>query len=259
LELKHRVALISAFLLLAGPALAGGPTPDEAKDDSQFYHRQVADGIILPATSAQQRLVNTFATRINKIAAPMYGARFVFLATNEQEVNAAAYAPHVYVSKGIISYVHNADELAAVLCHEVSHAIHHDGQYGMLRDARIAARTDSAKARIVRILHGHLQGKVESLTSTAGVLAMMHYSRSDEERADLTGSEICARAGYNPWGAVWLFQTMLVDYPSMHESRWMADHPNFKKRIGALKKHFKHNKALFGHYQNDITKAAPLT
>jgi beta-barrel assembly-enhancing protease len=39
-----------------------------------------------------------------------------------------------------------------------------------------------------------------------GDLNSLAYSREIESRADVTGSDICARAGYNPWGLVWLFK-----------------------------------------------------
>lgn len=34
-----------------------------------------------------------------------------------------------------------------------------------------------------------------------GKLHSLGYSRDVEERADLTGSDICAQTGYNPWGS----------------------------------------------------------
>ena len=39
-----------------------------------------------------------------------------------------------------------------------------------------------------------------------GELRSLGYSRDVESRADLTGSDLCAAAGSNPWGLVWLFQ-----------------------------------------------------
>jgi hypothetical protein len=39
-----------------------------------------------------------------------------------------------------------------------------------------------------------------------GKLHSLGYSRDAESKADVTGSDTCAQAGYNPWGLVWLFQ-----------------------------------------------------
>jgi beta-barrel assembly-enhancing protease len=39
-----------------------------------------------------------------------------------------------------------------------------------------------------------------------GKLHSLGYSRDAESKADVTGSDICAETGYNPWGLMWLFQ-----------------------------------------------------
>jgi predicted Zn-dependent protease len=39
-----------------------------------------------------------------------------------------------------------------------------------------------------------------------GKLKSLGYSREAESAADVTGSDVCAESGYNPWGLVWLFQ-----------------------------------------------------
>ena len=39
-----------------------------------------------------------------------------------------------------------------------------------------------------------------------GKLNSLGYSREAESAADLTGADVCAASGYNPWGLVWLFQ-----------------------------------------------------
>ncbi len=106
----------------------------------------------------------------------------------------------MYVVDSLLQFVKNTDELAGTLCHEVSHTIHHDTVTLMEKQRKIQAREIGAavllgptRAHVLAIL---LLGKLNSLG----------YSRDVESRADLTGSDICAAAGYNPWGLVWLFQ-----------------------------------------------------
>jgi len=50
--------------------------------------------------------------------------------------------------------------------------------------------------------------------SMIGDLNSLAYSREVESSADVTGSDICAAAGYNPWGLVWLFQEFQNQTPS---------------------------------------------
>jgi predicted Zn-dependent protease len=84
------------------------------------------------------------------------------------------------------------------------------------------------------------------------------YSREDESRADLTGSDICASVGYNPWGLVWLFQ----DFQNADKGnvpQLLSDHPNDQNRINALEKHFRENPAVFAKFSSDPKSATPLS
>jgi predicted Zn-dependent protease len=89
-----------------------------------------------------------------------------------------------------------------------------------------------------------------------GRLHSLSYSREDESRADLSGADVCASAGYNPWGLVWLFQdfqnTNKGDVPQL-----LSDHPTNQDRVKALEQHFRQNPAVFGKFSSD-RKAARL-
>jgi predicted Zn-dependent protease len=84
------------------------------------------------------------------------------------------------------------------------------------------------------------------------------YSRDVEERADLTGSDVCAGMGYNPWGLVWLFQ----DFQNAHTGQvpeLLSDHPNDQHRVNALEQHFRNNPSVFGKFNSDPKSATPFS
>jgi predicted Zn-dependent protease len=91
-----------------------------------------------------------------------------------------------------------------------------------------------------------------------GKLHSLSYSRDVESQADLTGSDVCASAGYNPWGLVWLFQDFenanLGDVPQL-----LSDHPNNQNRVNALERHFRENPAVFGKFNPDPKSAKPIS
>jgi len=90
-----------------------------------------------------------------------------------------------------------------------------------------------------------------------GKLHALNYSREAESRADLTGADICAAAGTNPWGLVWLFQDFKNARP--HEiPQLLSDHPNDMNRIAALEKHFKSDPKVFGRFSSDALSATRL-
>src|SRR5262249_42222107 len=90
-----------------------------------------------------------------------------------------------------------------------------------------------------------------------GKLHSLRYSRDVESRADLTGSDVCAGAGYNPWGLVWLMQDFenanLGSVPQL-----LSDHPSNQNRVRALKRHFQENPAVFTQFNADTKSATPF-
>jgi predicted Zn-dependent protease len=83
-----------------------------------------------------------------------------------------------------------------------------------------------------------------------GKLHSLGYSREAESNADLTGADICAASGYNPWGLVWLFKDFdaadLGQVPQI-----LSDHPNNPNRVSALERHFRANPKVFSKYSSD--------
>jgi predicted Zn-dependent protease len=59
-----------------------------------------------------------------------------------------------------------------------------------------------------------------------GKMHSLGYSRDVESRADLTGSDLCAHTGYNPWGLVLLFQGRQFQ----RNTQILSDHPDDQSR-----------------------------
>jgi predicted Zn-dependent protease len=79
-----------------------------------------------------------------------------------------------------------------------------------------------------------------------------------ESKADVTGSDICAEAGYNPWGLPWLFQ----DFQNADVSQipqLLSDHPANGTRIQTLEKHFRDNPSTFSKFNRDPKSATPFS
>jgi beta-barrel assembly-enhancing protease len=68
-----------------------------------------------------------------------------------------------------------------------------------------------------------------------GDLHSLGYSREAESNADVTGSDICAAAGYNPWGSF------------------------FPIRIQTLEKRFRDNPSVFAKFNSDPKSATPFS
>src|SRR6478735_8307150 len=105
----------------------------------------------------------------------------------------------------------------------------------------------------------YCQGRQEPTFSPSlmGDLHSLGYSREAESNADVTGSDICAAAGYNPWGLVWLFQEF-QNADTRQLPQLLSDHPANGVRIQTLEKHFRDSPSVFAKFNSDPKSATPF-
>ncbi len=252
-----RCVLVVALLsLICGPA-ASSPNPQEIALGNQVYAEMVSHNYLLP-NSPEARLLAPVAKQLKAVGDPAYGAPFTFYVHRSLVPNAfVVYGPRVYVDRGLIRMADSREELAGVLCHEMSHALHRDGTNDDAKSQAYDNRTKALVAKAEKLTHGHLGGAISSFAQFGENFVWLHHSRSQEERADLAGADLCAKAGLNPWGLVWMFQK-LERITGSGGLSWFSDHPNTKKRITALKQHFKQNPSVFSSFSSDEMTATPL-
>src|SRR5215469_13074193 len=244
---------IAAFCFLSGSAIAQQQAQDdEVQMGQEVFNELKAKGEIIESSPLYDQL-KPIADAITRAAQPRYNHPFKFYLVHETQPNAfATPGGNVYVVDSLLYFVKNTEELAGTLCHEVSHTIHHDTVALMEKQREIEARQVGAavllgpsRAHILAIL---LIGKLHSLG----------YSREAESRADLTGSDVCGKTVYNPWGLVWLFQDFqnanIGQLPQL-----LSDHPNDQNRVNALEKHFRNDPSVFGKFNSDPKSAKPLS
>jgi len=262
LELIRKALLhtTAATLCFAGvgtltPAAAQGQNSaqgqnqdEEVQMGQEVFNELKAKGEIIESSPLYDQL-RPIADAITRSAQPRYNHPFKFYLVHETQPNAfATPGGNVYVVDSLLHFVKNTDQLAGTLCHEVSHTIHHDTVTLMEKQQKIEKREVGAAIILgpstAHILAIALVGKLHSLS----------YSRDVESRADITGSDVCAATGYNPWGLVWLFQDFqganIGQVPQL-----LSDHPNDQNRVQALESHFRSNPAVFGKFNPDPKSA----
>jgi predicted Zn-dependent protease len=247
---------IAVALCLAGartPSAAQGQNQDEEVQMGQEVFEQLKGAGEIVESSPLYDQLRPIADAITRAAQPRYNHPFKFYLVHEKQPNAFSVpGGNVYVVDSLMYFVRNSDELAGTLCHEVSHTIHHDTVTLMEKREKIAAREIGAAV----LLNPDLAGMLA--ITMIGKLRSLGYSRDVESRADLTGSDVCAAAGYNPWGLVWLFQDFQNADPNQ-APQLLSDHPGNQNRVDALKKHFRENPAVFGKFNSDPKSAKPLS
>lgn len=248
-----------AVLCLVAVASVGASAADQGQSQDQelqlgqeVFNELKAKGDIIESSPLYDQL-RPIADAITRVAQPRYNHPFKFYLVHEAQTNAfAAPGGNVYVVDSLLYFVKNREQLAGTLCHEVSHTIHHDTMTLMEKRKQIAEREVGAAVLLgptrAHILAIYLIGKLHSLS----------YSRDVESRADRTGSDICAAAGYNPWGLVWLFQDF-QNTKSDKIPQLLSDHPDNRRRVDALEEHFRKNPSVFGQFNSDPKSATPFS
>src|SRR5919109_2441104 len=144
---------------------------------------------------------------------------------SSKEVNAWCMpGGKIAVYTGLIDQLKPTDaELAAVMGHEIGHALREHG--------REQASQQMLEQLGVGIL-GAVTGVNTQLAQTiADVTITLPHSRTQETEADRVGVELMARAGYNPHEAVALWQKMSKLGGGGQPPQFLSTHPSNESRI----------------------------
>ncbi|GGK07335.1 M48 family metallopeptidase [Pseudomonas matsuisoli] len=119
------------------------------------------------------------------------------------------------------------DEIAAVMGHEIAHALREHGREAMSKAYGVQMATQLGAA------FGVGAGGLQLANTGVQYLMTLPNSRSNENEADLIGLELSARGGYNPNAALTLWQKMAQANESS-PPEFMSTHPSSESRTQAL-------------------------
>jgi predicted Zn-dependent protease len=122
------------------------------------------------------------------------------------------------------------DELAAVMGHEISHALREHSREAISR--QMATQTAVGVAGAILGV-GQLGTSLGNMV--ADVTLNLPNSRTNEVEADRIGVELAARAGYNPNAAITLWEKMAKLSSGGQPPKWLSTHPSHEDRINDLK------------------------
>jgi Zn-dependent protease with chaperone function len=121
------------------------------------------------------------------------------------------------------------DEIAAVMGHEMAHALREHGRERMAKAGATSIVSQLGGAALSSWLgiDPRLTGGV---TDAAGQLLVLKFSRGEEKEADLVGLDIAARAGFDPRAGVGLWQKMAA-LDKRAPVTFLSTHPSGRDRI----------------------------
>ncbi len=121
--------------------------------------------------------------------------KYTFTVLDGDEVNAFALpGGYIYITRGILAYIQNEAELAAVLGHEIGHVT---ARHGVNRYTR-GMVTQIGAGILSQVVPGLGNQLGQELINVIGNALLSGYGREDELQADRLGAEYITRTGYDP-------------------------------------------------------------
>jgi len=140
--------------------------------------------------------------------------------------------PIVVFTSGMYETIHgDPDAIAAVMGHEFGHQVlHHRGYAGTTEAINLA--TQLLDAVIAKGKGNEAVKKAETVAGGLVVTGVLRsFDRDQEREADEFGIKNMIRAGFNPEGAVRLWQM-----PQMQGGGWLSTHPSSSERLDNVRK-----------------------
>lgn len=154
------------------------------------------------------------------------GLAWEFTVIEDEEPNAFALpGGKVGVNTGLFKVARDKDQLAAVMAHEVGHAI-----------ARHSAERVSRQAIVQfgqQAIGSQYPGMADILAQASSLGLILPFTRSQESEADHIGLMLMAKAGYDPRAAVQLWRNFEAAGGS-RPPEFLSTHPSPGSRIDNL-------------------------
>lgn len=220
-------------------------TAGRGVSDSEEYYigRAVAANVLLsfaPAGSAEfTRYLNSVGCWVAACSpTPCTYGGWHFQLLSSSQINAMACpGGTIFITKGLLALVHDEDELACVLAHEVAHAALHHGIGSVQKSRWVQAFSTAGMATAERLGSEEIAEAAENygdlVTDVTESLITRGYSRESERSADSLAVIIAAAAGYDPAGLERVLQRMAQVTTRSGPGFWQT-HPSPEDRIADL-------------------------
>lgn len=245
--MKPFAALLAAAALAACSTTPTGrsqfnlmSTAQEMRLGAEAYDEMLAGEKLITA-GPQYQMVQRLGKRIAQAARELYpdhAKDFLWefsLIDDPQMVNAWALpGGKCAVYTGLLPVTQDEASLAAVVGHEVAHAILSHGAERMSHNIALQSVLVGASFSMREMDADQRSGIMALLGAGATVGVMLPFSRSHESEADEYGIRLAANAGYDPEAAIGLWQRMGA-LGGSKPPEFLSTHPSEETRIERLK------------------------
>jgi len=150
----------------------------------------------------------------------------------------------IVVFRGLLKKTQSPEELTGVIAHEMQHIVR--------RHVTKRIIEDSSTGILITIVSGDVSGAMMYGVKIANDLALLSYSRQDEEEADAEGMKMILFAGLDPAGMISFFETSRGESKLPIWFQYLSTHPDVRERIARLR-------AVVAEWENRGPPRAALT
>lgn len=197
------------------------------------YHQVIQKSKV----STDPRL-NEQVTRVGRRIAEATGRtdyQWEFRVIEDKQVNAFCLpGGKVAVYTGILPVTRDDDGLAAVLGHEVAHAVARHGAERLSQSMVVQSGLGVVQAGLAARDPIVVQGVTAALGAGASVGLLLPWSRAQESEADHLGLIYMAKAGYQPRAARDLWVRMSELSGGSQKVEFLSTHPSDTTRIAQI-------------------------
>lgn len=236
--LRLRLTLYAAAGILAAgvffyiwgiPLLAETITPHVPLEWEKGMGRS-AIGFLAPeesrcADKELQKAVDEIVARLCAAGPDSYSFK-VFVVKSPVFNAVALPGGYIVVFGGLLEKSPSPEALAAVIAHEMQH----------IKRRHVTKRIieDSSTGIIISAVTGDVTGSMLYGLKIARHLAMLSYSRQDEEEADEGGINMLIAAKIDPQAMISFFEIMKEKKQKFETPQYLSTHPDTEKRISRL-------------------------
>ena len=204
-----------------------------AAEARQQYPIITDEAISVYLTKLGDRLVAVAPPELNQ---KVY--EYSFTPVNLKEINAFALpGGPMFVQRGMFDAAASEGEVVGVMAHELSHVLLRHGTANATKAQNPWLQIGQLAGALGGAVVGGAAGSAISQTTQLGLgTLLLRYSREFEKQADLLGSQMMARAGYDPRALAHMFETIAAESGGSRDPQWLSSHPDPGNRTAYITK-----------------------
>jgi len=242
----HKLRLLAAVAFTLATACSTVPYTGRSQlnlvgvQEELALGRKAASQVVRSERESQDQAKIAAVNRVGKAIASvanMPRAQWEFHVIEKKEPNAFCLPGGIiFVYSGIFQYARNDDQLAAVIGHEVAHALARHGTERMSQQLAIAL----PGMAVATVIGSESPALGQAFSRVYGIGTQVGYalphSREQEYEADRIGLILMAKAGYDPEAAVGFWQNMRKA-GGAKPPEFLSTHPAGDNRIQTIIKY----------------------